>query len=150
MLVGGADANAYELLFSFASSEGKEQVLHLVRTNQDMGNDYIEDDYMSPTAEEIGNARPIGTIPVRKPNSVLANAGPSSRTAKAILQPWPPRLAAEALFLGRWGSGDVVEFALPSRAPVGGDRARDGILQIARFPFCLIDLIAGQGGIEIA
>jgi hypothetical protein len=59
-LVGDADANAYELLFSFASSEGKEQFLHLVRTNDDMGNDYIENDFMSPTAEEIRNARPFG------------------------------------------------------------------------------------------
>jgi hypothetical protein len=33
-LVGDADANAYELLFSFASFEGKEQFLHLVRTNE--------------------------------------------------------------------------------------------------------------------
>jgi hypothetical protein len=40
-VVGDADANAYELLFSFASSEGKEQFLHLVRTNEDMGNHYI-------------------------------------------------------------------------------------------------------------
>ena len=59
-LVGDADANDYELLFSFASSEGKEQFLHLVRTNEDMGNDYIENDFMSPTAEEIRNARPLG------------------------------------------------------------------------------------------
>ena len=63
-LVGDADANAYELLFSFASSEGKEQFLHLVIwcTNEDMGNDYIENDFMSPTAEEIRNARPLGTV----------------------------------------------------------------------------------------
>ncbi len=61
-LVGDADANAYELLFSFASSEAKEQFLHLVRTNEDMGNDYIENDFMSPTAEEIRDARPLGTV----------------------------------------------------------------------------------------
>ena len=60
--VGDADASAYELLFSFASSEGKEQLLHLVRTNEDVGNDYIEDDCRSPPAEEIRNARPIGTV----------------------------------------------------------------------------------------
>src|SRR6202051_2081915 len=60
-LVGDADANAYELLFSFASSEGKEQFLHLVRTNEDMVNAYIENDFTSPTAEEIRNARPLGT-----------------------------------------------------------------------------------------
>ena len=42
-LVGDADANAnaYELPFSFASFEGREQFLHLVRTNEDMVNDYI-------------------------------------------------------------------------------------------------------------
>jgi hypothetical protein len=40
-LVRDADANAHELLFSFASFEGKEQFLHLVRTNEDMVNDYI-------------------------------------------------------------------------------------------------------------
>ena len=57
-----ADANAYELLFSFASSEGKEQFLYLVRTNEDMGNAYIENDFTSPTAEEIRNARPLGTV----------------------------------------------------------------------------------------
>ncbi len=61
-LVGDADANAYEVLFSFASSEAKEQFLHLVRTNEDMGNDYIENDFMSPTAEEIRDARPLGTV----------------------------------------------------------------------------------------
>jgi hypothetical protein len=61
-LVGDADANAYELLFSFASSEDKEQFLHLVRTDDDMGNDYIENDFMSPTAEEIRNARPFGMV----------------------------------------------------------------------------------------
>ena len=61
-LVGDADANACELLFSFASSEGKEQFLHLVHTNDDMENDYVENDFMSPTAEEIRNARPLGTV----------------------------------------------------------------------------------------
>jgi hypothetical protein len=42
-LVGDADANAnaHELRFSFASFEGKRQFLHLVRTNEDMVNDYI-------------------------------------------------------------------------------------------------------------
>jgi hypothetical protein len=61
-LVGDADANAYEFLFSFASSEGRKQFLHLVRTNEDMGNDYIENDFMSPTAEEIRDARPLETV----------------------------------------------------------------------------------------
>jgi hypothetical protein len=61
-LVGDADANAYEVVFSFGFSEGKEQFLHLVRTNEDMGNGYIENDFMSPTTEEIRNARPLGRV----------------------------------------------------------------------------------------
>lgn len=56
-LVGDPDANAYELLFSFSSSEGKKQFLELV-SNPDMGNDYIENDLLSPTTEEIKDARP--------------------------------------------------------------------------------------------
>ncbi|MGA8618123.1 MAG: hypothetical protein WB660_06325 [Candidatus Sulfotelmatobacter sp.] len=59
-LVGDPDANAYELLFSFSSSEGKKQFLELV-SNPDMGNDYIENDLLSPTTEEIKDARP--TLP---------------------------------------------------------------------------------------
>ena len=41
------DANACELLFSFSSPEEKEQFLDLVRANDDLGNDYIENDFMS-------------------------------------------------------------------------------------------------------
>ncbi len=36
--------------------------MHLVRTNEDMGNDYFENDFMSPTAEEIRDARPLETV----------------------------------------------------------------------------------------
>jgi hypothetical protein len=46
-LLGDPDANAYELLFSFSSPEEKEQFLDLVRSNEDMGNDYIENDFTS-------------------------------------------------------------------------------------------------------
>ena len=57
-LVGDPDANAYELLFSFSSSEEKKQFLELVRSNPEMGNDYIENDLLSPTTEEIKDACP--------------------------------------------------------------------------------------------
>ena len=53
-LVGDPDANAYELLFSFASSEKKEKSLEPVRSNLNMGNDYIETDLLSPTTEDQG------------------------------------------------------------------------------------------------
>ena len=61
-LLGDPDANAYELLFSFSSPEEKEQFLDLVRANDDMVNDYIENDFMSPTTEEIMKARPLAMV----------------------------------------------------------------------------------------
>ena len=70
-LVGDPDANAYELLFSFSSSEEKKQFLELVRSNPDMGNDYIENDLLSPTTEEIKDARPLAMVP---PQDVLNRA----------------------------------------------------------------------------
>jgi hypothetical protein len=40
-LLGDPDAAAYELLFSFSSLEEKNEFSNLVRSNEDMGNDYI-------------------------------------------------------------------------------------------------------------
>jgi hypothetical protein len=34
----------------------------LIRANEDLGNDYIENDLMLPTNEEMRNARPLETI----------------------------------------------------------------------------------------
>jgi hypothetical protein len=53
---------AYELLFSFSTPGNKDQFLDLVRSNVDMGSDYIENDFMSPTTEEIRNARPLVAV----------------------------------------------------------------------------------------
>ena len=65
------DADAHEILFSFASPEEKRQFLDLIRSNEDLGNDYIENDFMAPTNEEIRNARPLQTI---LPEDVLSRA----------------------------------------------------------------------------
>jgi len=70
-LLGDPDANPYELLFSFSSPEEKEQFLDLVRANDDMGNDYIENDFMSPTTEEIMRARPLAMV---LPEDVVTHA----------------------------------------------------------------------------
>ena len=61
-LVGDPVAGAYELLFSFSRPGDKDQFLDLVRSNEDMGSDYIENDFMSPTTEEIRNARPLVAV----------------------------------------------------------------------------------------
>src|SRR5713101_731992 len=45
-LVGDPDASAYELLFSCATPQQKDQFLDLVRSNKDLGSDSIENDFM--------------------------------------------------------------------------------------------------------
>ena len=61
-LVGDPEADAYEILFSFSTPGDKDQFLDLVRSNADMGSDYIENDFMLPTTEEIRNARPLVSV----------------------------------------------------------------------------------------
>ena len=41
-LLGDADASAYELLFSFSSPQEKARFLDLIRSNEDLGSDYLE------------------------------------------------------------------------------------------------------------
>jgi hypothetical protein len=60
-LVGDPDASTYELLFSFSSLQEKNEFLNLVRSNEDMGKDYIIE-LTPPTTEEIRNARPLATV----------------------------------------------------------------------------------------
>ena len=60
-LLGDPDASAYEFLFSFSSPEEKNEFLTLVRSNEDLGKDYIIE-FTPPTTEEIRNARPLATV----------------------------------------------------------------------------------------
>ena len=69
-LLGDPDASAYELLFSFSSPEEKNEFLNLVRSNEDMGTDYITE-LTRPTTEEIRNARPLATV---LPDDALTHA----------------------------------------------------------------------------
>lgn len=55
--LGDPDASAYELLFSFAaptnfaSPTNKDLFRELVRSNEDLGNDYIENDFRPLTVQ---------------------------------------------------------------------------------------------------
>ena len=69
-LVGDSGASAYELLFSFSSPAEKKEFLNLVRSNGDMGNDYIGE-LTPPTGEEIRNARSLVAV---LPPDVLTQA----------------------------------------------------------------------------
>ena len=61
-LVGDPEADAYELLFPFSTPADKDQFLDLVRSNKDLGSDYSANDFMSPTSDEIRNARPLVAV----------------------------------------------------------------------------------------
>jgi hypothetical protein len=61
-LLGDPSADAYEILFSFSSAELKERFLDLIRSNEDMGELYIRDELLIPTASEIQHARPLSTV----------------------------------------------------------------------------------------
>ena len=56
---------------SLSPRQKKEQFLDLVRSNDDIGNDYIENDFMSPTTEEIMKARPLAMV---LPEDVVTHA----------------------------------------------------------------------------
>jgi hypothetical protein len=48
--------------FPFRRLKSKDQFVELVRSNLDMGNDYIENDLLSPTTEEIKDERPLAMV----------------------------------------------------------------------------------------
>jgi len=63
--------NAYEILFSFSCSEEKNRFLEFVRSNEDLGDSYIENDFLLPTLQEIRSAQPLAKV---LPEDVLCRA----------------------------------------------------------------------------
>jgi hypothetical protein len=61
-LLGDPSAEAYEILFSFSTPAAKAQFLEMVRSNDDLGDHYVDIDLMRPTLDEIREARPIATV----------------------------------------------------------------------------------------
>jgi hypothetical protein len=58
-LIGDPSEMAYEILFSFSSPAEKKKFLDLVRSNDDLGGEYIDNDLLQPVKDEIRNARPL-------------------------------------------------------------------------------------------
>ncbi len=65
-LLADAHGMAYEILFSFHSPESKGEFLDLIRSNQDLGTDYADNDLLQPTIEEIRDARPLAAVLPKK------------------------------------------------------------------------------------
>lgn len=61
-LIGDPDEKAYEILFSFSSPSEKKTFLDLIRSNDELGNEYVENDLVQPVKEEIRDARPLATV----------------------------------------------------------------------------------------
>jgi hypothetical protein len=59
-LLGDAEANAYELLFSFSSPENKADFLDLLRSND--ATDCEDEEILVPPQEEIEAAQPIARV----------------------------------------------------------------------------------------
>ena len=61
-LLGDPDMMAYEILFSFPSPKEKMRFLDLIRSNDELGNEYVDNDLIQPVKEEILDARPLATV----------------------------------------------------------------------------------------
>jgi hypothetical protein len=61
-LIGDPLEMAYEILFSFSSPAEKKRFLDLIRSNDDLGNEYIDNDLLHPLKDEIRNARRISLV----------------------------------------------------------------------------------------
>src|SRR5882724_3845964 len=61
-LVGDPDMMAYEILFSFHPPSEKMRFLYLIQSNDELGNEYVENDLIQPVKEEIRNARPLAAV----------------------------------------------------------------------------------------
>jgi hypothetical protein len=61
-LIGDPSMMAYEILFSFSSPADKKRFLNLIRSNDDLGNEYIDNDLLQPVKEEIRDARPLAAV----------------------------------------------------------------------------------------
>jgi len=60
VLIGDAEASAYELLFSFSSPENKADFLDLLRSND--ATDCEDEEILVPPQEEIEAAQPIARV----------------------------------------------------------------------------------------
>ena len=61
-LIGDPSEMAYEILFSFSSPAEKKRFLDLIRSNDELGNEYVENDLIQPVKEEIRDARPLAAV----------------------------------------------------------------------------------------
>lgn len=86
---------AYEILFSFPSPSEKKRFLDLIRSNDELGNEYIDNDLTQPL-KEIRDARPLAAV---LPKTALTRA---LLVATSICSSGPQRMSEK--FKGKFCS----------------------------------------------
>src|SRR6266567_2874296 len=61
-LIGDPEEMAYEILFSFSSPAEKKRFLDLIRSNDDLGSEYVNNDLIQPVKDEIRIAQPLAAV----------------------------------------------------------------------------------------
>jgi hypothetical protein len=61
-LIGDPSEMAYEILFSFSSPAEKKRFLDLIRSNDNLGSEYVDNGLIQPAKEEIRDAQPLATV----------------------------------------------------------------------------------------
>jgi hypothetical protein len=61
-LLGDPSEKVHEILFSFSSPEEKRRFLDLVCSNDELGSEYINSDFIEPSKDEIRKARPLAAV----------------------------------------------------------------------------------------
>src|SRR3954469_4327892 len=61
-LVGDPEMMAYEILFSFSCPAAKAKFLDFIRSNHELGNEYIANDLIQPVKDEIRDAQPLAAV----------------------------------------------------------------------------------------
>jgi len=82
-LLGDSSAETFEILFSFSSVEHKHRFLDLIRSNEDMGELYVRDQFLIPSISEIQEARPLSMV---LPSDVVQEAAVIATTLLAGVQ----------------------------------------------------------------
>ena len=78
---------AYEILFSFDSPDAKARFLSLIQSNDEFGNDFIENDLLRPTTEEIRDAQPLAAV---LPDDVMARVALVATAVCSSNPSYPP------------------------------------------------------------
>jgi hypothetical protein len=87
-LIGDPLEMAYEILFSFSSPAEKKRFLDLIRSNDDLGGEYIDNDLVQPAKEEIRDALPLATVLPQTPltRAILVATSVCNSTAQSPTQ----------------------------------------------------------------